>query len=500
MSKLKQYCRGIAVSGDLVRAETVAHHLRLFGYPAAGVLVGRDPLVIDRPLLGDVDAVRRALALGISVVAVLPDQEFAEAFNVSLAGRLDEVPCLFRSAPSSPEKSRRLRTLFASRIYTGSATIPVVEDAQSQRIWLYQPVGPVGIFFIGTDLPADLVRYRQGDPLASLHRPTEPMWGIPGERPNYLFEGQLAGERQEERHADWWCETLAVALKEIAKQPRLPILPGGAPGAVVITGDDDQATISSYEQQSVMLGSLPITYFLHPLTKHNRQTMDRISAGRRVEYELHPDALEKPECYADLLSEQSAWFRRLTGFRPRAVRNHGFLNDGYWGHAASWLRHGILASSNLPGVDGRVINGSLLPARLSLDSGLTAHWSILTAIGDGAVFLNDWDDRQSADCVHRMAQLIRASGIPGVIVLNLHPQNVERTGGMHQAARDIVADGFLAWTFSECIAWFSFRDENRSWNDPMTRAQENFVLRCYQQIKSVVKSASERFVIGAQVK
>ena len=209
---------------------------------------------------------------------------------------------------------------------------------------MYQPVGPVGIFFLGTDLPVDLVRYRQGDPLAPLNCPTEAMWGFPGERPNYLFEGQLGGERHEERHADWWCETLAFALEKIANQPRLPILPGGAPGAVIITGDDDQASISCYEQQSVMLGALPVTYFLHPLTKHNRQTMDRISRGRRVEFELHPDALDKPECYDDLLSEQSARFRRLTGYPPRAVRNHGFLNDGYWGHAAAWLRHGILAS------------------------------------------------------------------------------------------------------------------------------------------------------------
>ena len=246
--------------------------------------------------------------------------------------------------------------------------IPVVDDVQGRKIWVYQPVGSSGILFVGTDLPADLIRYRQGDPLAAATRPTEAMWGVPGERPSYLFEQQLAGEKDDERHADWWCETLACALQKVGKQQRLPILPGGAHGAIVATGDDDQASISCYEQQRLMLGPLPITYFLHPLTKHRRDTMRRISRGRRVEYELHPDALVEPERYADLFSEQSTWFEQLAGAPARAVRNHGFLNDGYWGHASAWLTHGILTSSNLPGVDGRILNGSLLPARLALNS------------------------------------------------------------------------------------------------------------------------------------
>ena len=134
--------------------------------------------------------------------------------------------------------------------------------------------------------------------------------------------------------------------------------------------------------------------------------------------------------------------------------NHGFLNNGYWNHATAWMAHGVIGSSNLPGFDGQILNGSLLPAPLSLDGQLTDHWSILTAIGDGIVFVNNWDDRRSAQCIYELADRIRSSGVPGVIVLNLHPENVEKTRGMHEAARAVAKSGFVAWTLSECFDWF----------------------------------------------
>src|SRR5437762_1513962 len=80
----------------------------------------------------------------------------------------------------------------------------------------------------------------------------------------------------------------------------------------------------------------PATYFLHPKTKHDPQTLRSILGRPGVELGLHPDALEAPERYDTLFREQAAWFKTLTGGAARSVRNHGFLNRGYWGHLAAW--------------------------------------------------------------------------------------------------------------------------------------------------------------------
>jgi hypothetical protein len=184
--------------------------------------------------------------------------------------------------------------------------------------------------------------------------------------------------------------------------------------------------------------------------------------GRRVDLGLHPDALDAPDQYAERLEEQLNWYRTLTGRPALSVRNHGFLNDGYWGHLPSWLRSGIRISSNLPGLDGRVLNGSLLPARLVFNEVLTPHWSVLTAIGDGVRYALGMNENDAGDCVWRTADSIRTSGMPGVMVLNLHPQNVSDTRAMHAAAIEVIRGGFLAWTMQDCLDWFESRDTGAS--------------------------------------
>lgn len=339
----------------------------------------------------------------------------------------------------------------------------MVSDSDGAAVWLHRKMdSAASIIFVGTDLASDLLRYRQGDPAAAYNRPTEAKWGFAGERPNYLFEAQLAGEDVRERPADWWCEVLADALERLCGQARSPMLPNGAPGAIIVTGDDDQAPLHRYDQQRQVLGSLPITYFLHPLTKHDKYTLRQLKDGRRLELGLHPDALESPGKYTCLFSEQAKWFKQLTGQHTCTVRNHGFLNEGYWGHATAWLDHGVKGSSNLPGLDGSVINGSLLPACLTLGDRLTEHWSILTAVGDGIVFVHGWDDARSGKCILDLADRIRESGVPGVIVINLHPDNIEKTRGMHNAVLKVVQDGFVAWTLSECFEWFGRKSEPRA--------------------------------------
>jgi hypothetical protein len=443
--------------------ETVAHHLRLFGVRVAvsQAHATEAPLIMDRPGDADASRARAAATAGRTVVVLEPDRGFCAAFGIAASAPTDDGPHILAAVHAGGEAWGRLRTLHPySTFHRPDAAPdlePVVRDGAGGVAWGWQGCGAAGILFLGTRLAKDLVRYRQGDPSAIERQLDRGAWGFAFERPMYLFEEQLEGEAPGERHADWWCWTLRDALRRrgVAADP---VFPDDAPGAVILTGDDDQACLESYEAQLAELGPLPITYFLHPLTKHDRDSMSRIFANRRVELGLHPDALDAPDRYGEIFAEQAGWFERLVGRPAISLRNHGFLNDGYWGHAATWLARGFKMSSNVPGLDGRVLTGSLLPARLTLDGRLTDHWSVLTAIGDGVVFVQGKKGRAAGDVVRGLGRQVRASGVPGAIVLNLHPENIAQTQDMHAAARELVAEGFLAWTLQDLLAWFERRD------------------------------------------
>ncbi|MCC6534004.1 MAG: GNAT family N-acetyltransferase [Burkholderiales bacterium] len=458
-----------STSGLLAR-RIIEHHLRLMGWPVAGR--ARQLAILCRATQSDIDTARRATAAGDPVLALCPDASFSAAFGVTSEPRSPRVPCVLDyfagqglprrydsglTGNALPRQNWHLRSLHAMTAYTSATAEPVVTDGDGVPVWLWQPVINSGILFVGTDLAADLVRYRQGDPECARERDTRQRWGYAGERPNYLFEPQREGEPAHVRHADEWAWALIQTLAAFCDVKLRDVLPDGARGAVVLTGDDDQASLECYARQLELLGGAPITYFLHPLTKHTRSTLDELRARTRIDFGLHPDALDQPDRYAQRFTEQARWFTALAGQPPQSVRNHGFLNDGYWGHLPSWLAGGIKISTNLPGFDGNVLNGSLLPARVVYRGELTAHWSIVTLIGDGVIFVNDWDAARAARCIHDAADAIRARGIPGVMVINLHPENVRRSEAMHGAALDVLRSGFVAWTLRDCFDWFEGR-------------------------------------------
>jgi hypothetical protein len=448
-----------------VRDSVVAHHLRLFGVEdaALGNRVGPARLaLLDRPDDKCVAAARHAAEAGTVVIALLPSAAFCEAFAVARQADPRPPPTVLWGAQQTGV-GLRLRTLHPSlRLRHADATAIVLDDRR-EAAWLWLPIGSSGIVFIATDLAEDLVRYRQGDPAEAPRRPSDPVWGIPGARPRYLmslylFENQVAGESPYERHADWWAAALADVVSTVSDRPLRPLLPGNAPGAVVITGDDDQAYLEKYVEQLKLIGDAPITYFLHPQTRHTRETLRNMFGGRAIDLGIHPDALDIPDRYPELFREQAEWYQGVTGEGALSVRNHGFLNDGYWGHLSSWRRAGVRISSNLPCFYGGVVNGSLVPARVNYGGELTEHWSIATTLADSVRGVLGMDEDQSARCVFDAAQRIRESGVPGVLVFNLHPQNVAESLGMHRAALEVIASGFHPWTVRECLAWFEDRD------------------------------------------
>ncbi|MBU6378571.1 MAG: GNAT family N-acetyltransferase [Gammaproteobacteria bacterium] len=436
-------------------ADLVAHLLRVVGIDATSIEADHHGSVVvaDAAMRGHAAAARQVAAKGTPVV-VLDAHAAAAAFDATSTPCQAAAPALYE-AVNGNAYWKRLRSLHAAATIDAPGAIPVVHTPAGAPVWSFVRHASGGLVLVGTDLAGDLTRLRQGDPAAARNRPTEPVWGIAGERPLYLFEGQLEADRPHDRMADWWIWTLRDALVRHAGVVAREVLPGGAKGAVIVTGDDDQAYLTDYAGQLERLGQLPITYFLHPLTRHTRETMAQMSAGREIEWELHPDALDTPGEYGARLAEQCAWFERLVGRRPRLVRNHGFLNDGYWGHAKPWIAEGIVASTNLPGLDGRVLNGSLLPGRLALGGTLTPHWSLLTAFGDGVFFVGDASDDAVTEQINRFADDIVASEVPGIVVMNLHPANHVKAAAMHAAARGLVDQkGFAALTFGAALGWF----------------------------------------------
>ena len=431
------------------------HHLDLFGLKKELWDPTKSSLIFIDQINEDVDKV---LDGGGLAIGIHPSHALLNKLHIS--SRIIRVQDSFDleiDSHLSKRPTNKLRTFNDFYIFEGGSLEPVVSTVNGEVVWAWVPRLNGGVLLLGSNLAEDLIRLRQGDPGNANSRPTAPLWGIAGERPNYLYTSQIEGLPQYARPADEWCEQLASFIASKVPRSRLPLLPNGAPGAIVITGDDDQAYLEKYEEQLKILAGLPITYFLHPLTRHTRSSLKVIqSKYQRVNFEIHPDALENPAEYGRLLKEQSDWFGRLTGARAAILRNHGYLNDGYWGHLEPWINEGIKFSSNIPGFDGCALNGSLLPSRLVHNGGLTEHWSIVTAIGDGIRYINGGrSDIDCANCIFDLADSIRQSAIPGVMVLNLHPQNVGDTRAMHLAIHEVVRSGFIAWNMIECLNWFT---------------------------------------------
>lgn len=436
-----------------IACDYILHHLRLFGQKTADAR--NEIRFLITPEAEAAQEAQACAEAGNIVAAVLPAPSFLEFFGIA-AG----IPIPSEEDLIFPDGNTAIHTLHPACKYPYFSAEVFVSTIDNTPVWFWVKIGHGGLLVIGTDLANDLQKFRQGNPERAKNRPTDAMWGITGERPNYLFDDNFKQHDAAQRPADVWVKTLAAIIADKQGTPWADILPGGASGAIVLTGDDDQAYLEKYDEQLQLLDGLPITYLLHPLTRHTKKTLRAmLRKNPNVDLGIHPDALDMPDQYGKIFDQQVSWYKQLVGTSPVSLRNHGFLNDGYWGHLPAWLKHDVSISSNLPGFDGCVMNGSLLPARMIWNDTLTSHWSILTAIGDGVRFAAGMTDDEAAECVHRVANRIKLSGIPGIMVLNLHPQNVAETRKMHIAVKELVASGFIAWNLRQCRDWFASQEQ-----------------------------------------
>jgi hypothetical protein len=335
-----------------------------------------------------------------------------------------------RAFPFLPRR-RRYRALLDHAGFFGPDLTPIWTTARGHTaIGWWQHAGRRHLL-VGLDLVEELVRYTQGDPAKVMTAKDKTLWGFGHERAAYLFEDNLVRGSEMEPWADRLGFTVVRALSEATGLPLAAPLPGGAKGAILLTGDDDQAWLEKYENQRRILDGFPITYLLLPHTKHTRETLANMPAN--VEYGVHVDALEQPERYDQTCAEQTAAVRGLTGRRSRTVRNHGHLNRGYWTQLNAWQQNGLTLDFNIRGLDGTCPTGSYLPFRVRrADGSWSDHWSLFSTFSDSMLGLQKWPEAKQIDVITKLTKSIESSS-PGVVVLNFHPQNVDDIPNVHRA-------------------------------------------------------------------
>jgi len=330
---------------------------------------------------------------------------------------------------------------------------------------------------VGLRVAEEMVRYTQGDPSKVVTATDKALWGFAHERPTYLFTDNIVSGQELVPWADRLGFTLARLLAQGSEMPLIAPLPDGAAGGVLLTGDDDQAYIEKYDEQVRLLDGFPITYFMLPQTRHTTETLAKMP--KSVEFGIHIDALDSPSAYRRVCREQTLAVRRLIGSPARAVRNHGHLNDGYWGHLAAWEECGLAFDVNVRGLDGTCPTGSYLPFRVRRpDGSWSSHVSLFSTFSDGMLYVQKWPQAQQIACITRLAGEIELSH-PGVLVFNFHPQNV---GDFHDVHRAVMAlgrrKGWVAFGAQSYLEWLSAVDDIR-----LTCTKKGFELRSPNQVE-----------------
>lgn len=353
----------------------------------------------------------------------------------------------------------------------------VNEKGQAAIAWLKHENKK--ILLIGLNVEEEIIRHRQGDPSKVIETATKGGFGFAHERANYLFEDQIHPKYSTYPWADYLGFFLAETFSKLSGCPLIEILPNGAKGAVILTGDDDQAFLEKYDQQLKIIGDFPITYLLVPQTKHTQETLAKMPSN--VEIGLHPDALEHPDQYDQLCTEQASFIRQLSGKPIRTLRNHGYLDKGYLGHLKAWEENDIGLNVNYSKADGTVMNGSLLPMKIrDLNGRWSNHYSLLTAFGDGIIFALNWTEKQAAKKIRHLVRQIESS-VSGVLVFNLHPQNVDSIRTLHKEVILLSKrSGWMALGLESYLDWLFMLD-----NIQIECTDRGFLLKSNQLVENL---------------
>ena len=405
----------------------------------------------------------RCLEPGTRISIDAPSLLVADTVGVELPGltsRAEVARGFLYDTTRSWFRRRRpqYRALCPHVSFSGAGLAPIWITSDGAAVVAWWTYGGRRHLLVGLDIVQEMVRYTQGDPSKVDTVKDKSLWGFGHERPLYLYEDNVVAGEETVPWADRLGFLLVDRLSTAANLPRLSPLPGGAAGAILLTGDDDQAELTKYAVQQQLLAGFPITYLMLPHTRHTPETLATLSSS--VEFGVHIDALDRPEDYDAICDEQTEAVRQLVGRPARTIRNHGHLNRGYWTHLAAWERNGLTLDFQIRGVDGTCPTGSYLPFRTRRpDGSWSAHWSLFSTFSDGMFFVQKWSEEQQIACISALAKRIAAS-FPGIIVANFHPQNVESIPNVHRAVMRLGRQpGWIALGGESYAAWLQARED-----------------------------------------
>ena len=116
------------------------------------------------------------MATGATIVALEPSSDLLSAVGVETEVFRGKLPVEGRCVHTDQAAWSRVRSLHAAVCFRAVdpqvQLQPVVVSAAESGLWAWLAMDRGGILLVGTDLSADLVRYRQGDPAAVADRTT----------------------------------------------------------------------------------------------------------------------------------------------------------------------------------------------------------------------------------------------------------------------------------------------------------------------------------------
>lgn len=378
------------------------------------------------------------------------------------------------------------RPLLAHVSFSGEGLTPVLATKDGRTVIGWWQHNGQRHLIVGLNVVEELVRYTHGDPTKVETARDKTLWGHGHERSAYLFEDHIVRGYELSPWADRLGFLLARLIAFTCGIPLVEPLPEGAKGGVVLTGDDDQAYLEKYDEQLRLLDGFPISYIMLPHTKHTSETLARMP--KSVEFGIHVDALPNPAAYEQIAREQTNAVRRLTGHHARTVRNHGHLNRGYWGQLAAWEDCGLVFDLNTRGLDGTCPTGSYLPFRVRrADLTWSNHTSLFSTFSDSMLYLQKWPQRKQVAIITGLANQIERTD-PGVIVVNLHPQNVSDHHDVHRAVMSIGRrPGWVALGTESYLDWLQIVDGIR-----MYETERGFELHSPRPVEKLALALPEQ--------
>ncbi|MBX9678520.1 MAG: GNAT family N-acetyltransferase [Gemmataceae bacterium] len=395
----------------------------------------------------------------IDGVRVMIASNLESCTKLGLDAKAEQAPAHLYGHPVRrwwPGNAFTYRALLPHVSFAGPNVEPLWRNAQGRTVIGWWNRNGKRILLCGLDVAGEIVRWNQGDPEQTRRVSIQERarYNYAFERPVYLHEPHLEKGRRAEPWADRLGFFIVEQLSRMTGWPLTEVLPSGAKGMILLTGDDDQASLDNYRKQLDTIGDFPITYYLLPFTKHTPETLSRLP--ETVELGVHVDSLENPDRYDDVCIDQTAAVRQLTGKPIKSIRNHGFLSRGYLGQLGAWDRSALPYDVNIPGLDGACLTGSLLPFRVRrFDGSWSSHTSLLTLFGDGMRYVLKMDETQMCRRIDEIAKGVE-DRFPGVLVFNMHPDNIGDCVKVHQR---IVEWGrrrdWGAWGAESFFEWHS---------------------------------------------